>query len=69
MLYRLSYFRKLLRLTPFRAPDANQRSVGGGESGGIGCFHKRGALSLRNPIAERLEPLVGLEPTTAGLQI
>ena len=54
MLYRLSYFRKLLRLTPSGAPDANQRSVCGGESGGTSRSNEREALSRRELVAERV---------------
>ena len=37
----------------FGVPDANQRSVCSGESGGIGRFNEREALNLCGPIAER----------------
>ena len=54
MLYRLSYFRKLLRLPSIGAPDTNQRSVCGGESGGTSRFDERETLSPCDLVAERV---------------
>ena len=38
---------------PLGVPNGRQRSASGGESGGIGRFNERGAVSLCDPIAER----------------